>query len=63
MDEAKEVAPFTGAWIEISKSNKDQHKIWSLPLRERGLKSLPRSSKSYTDTVAPFTGAWIEICP
>ena len=33
----------------------------SLPLRERGLKSLVRSPYSGSPEVAPLAGAWIEI--
>ena len=35
------VAPLAGAWIEISEVGKRRRSYWSLPLRERGLKSLP----------------------
>ena len=34
------VAPFAGAWIEIAhKPGSEHERIWSLPSRERGLKS------------------------
>ena len=33
------VAPFTGAWIEISDDNQENDMRVSLPSRERGLKS------------------------
>ena len=33
----------------------------SLPLRERGLKSLKTVAYLIVGHVAPFTGAWIEI--
>ena len=33
----------------------------SLPLRERGLKSLVRTLTPHQHHVAPFAGAWIEI--
>ena len=33
------VAPFAGAWIEIVQRKKPDGESWSLPLRERGLKS------------------------
>ena len=33
------VAPLAGARIEIRKDREDGRGIWSLPLRERGLKS------------------------
>ena len=34
------VAPLAGAWIEISKYVLSTTELWSLPSRERGLKSL-----------------------
>ena len=37
----------------------DRH--MSLPTRERGLKSLTRTSIAGDNTVAPYAGAWIEI--
>ena len=59
---SEEVAPFTGAWIEMGhacfvsvKSN------WSHPSRVRGLKYYLTSTLLYNPVVAPFTGAWIEI--
>ena len=36
--------------------------VWSLPSRERGLKSAKTDNKTTTVVVAPFAGAWIEIC-
>ena len=33
-----EVAPFTGAWIEIRRKQRLNHFFGSLPSRERGLK-------------------------
>ena len=57
------VAPFTGAWIEISSTLKlSAHHAKSHPSRVRGLKSLVRLGEEVSrDKVAPFTGAWIEI--
>ena len=34
---------------------------WSLPLRERGLKSIAAVNGSQSTGVAPLAGAWIEI--
>ena len=34
---------------------------WSLPSRERGLKSRPSDLEEHFNKVAPFAGAWIEI--
>ena len=56
------VAPLAGAWIEI-----DIMRVapvidsWSLPLRERGLKSLIPANPKIPAVVAPLAGAWIEI--
>ena len=57
-----EVAPFTGAWIEIDALRiseivgKKSH-----PSRVRGLKCFDSLSPENAMFVAPFTGAWIEI--
>ncbi len=56
------VAPFAGAWIEISAMA-----FWllpersSLPSRERGLKSSYLHAIIKLYIVAPFAGAWIEM--
>ena len=42
------VAPFTGAWIEILDGFTPRNALKSLPSRERGLKS--GTGRSYTDT-------------
>ncbi|WP_404351829.1 hypothetical protein [Caproicibacterium sp. XB2] len=55
------VAPYTGAWIEITSRKKILHTSTSLPTRERGLKSAVIFSCSNLAPVAPYTGAWIEI--
>ena len=56
-----DVAPFTGAWIEILRLQISKQTYQSLPSRERGLKSLDASLEYSAISVAPFTGAWIEI--
>ena len=56
------VAPFTGAWIEISCSAPlHDFARRSLPSRERGLKFRLTTCWRQCRSVAPFTGAWIEI--
>ena len=55
------VAPFTGAWIEIAPAALSEIRSWSLPSRERGLKSAERHLPNHCVFVAPFTGAWIEM--
>ena len=55
------VAPFAGAWIEITGEDDIVQRFKSLPSRERGLKS-PSLHVLFSDLpVAPFAGAWIEI--
>ena len=55
------VAPFTGAWIEMVMPPWYMSETWSLPSRERGLKSGGGHQRHHGGRVAPFTGAWIEI--
>ena len=57
------VAPYTGAWIEIAISARIEALMWSLPTRERGLKSCSGGHPEWHIQVAPYTGAWIEIPP
>ena len=55
------VAPFAGAWIEITLPPFFDMRLWSLPSRERGLKYIIPQIQKGGDMVAPFAGAWIEI--
>ena len=55
------VAPFAGAWIEITNSVPQETARTSLPSRERGLKYLPWDMMHQLGLVAPFAGAWIEM--
>ena len=56
------VAPFTGAWIEISFIVTTSFAfLMSHPSRVRGLKSETMQAAAAQNEVAPFTGAWIEI--
>ena len=58
----RDVAPFAGAWIEISAPCAAACcGRWSLPSRERGLKFALLKSGDTSSSVAPFAGAWIEI--
>ena len=59
--DALHVAPFAGAWIEITFPLFLFRSPLSLPSRERGLKSFSSITGAFSDTVAPFAGAWIEI--
>ena len=56
-----DVAPFTGAWIEISWGTDILAGATSLPSRERGLKLRGCQLFGLPAQVAPFTGAWIEM--
>ena len=56
------VAPFMGAWIEISFVNIYLNSpLRSHPLWVRGLKLLGIVEIDTAEDVAPFMGAWIEI--
>ena len=55
------VAPLVGAWIEITPACKIFGKFLSLPLWERGLKSILFALSDMSVIVAPLVGAWIEI--
>jgi len=55
----REVAPFTGAWIETYSRPHCFYNRQSRPSRARGLKPVPIPSFGWL-IVAPFTGAWIE---
>ena len=59
--EGPQVAPFAGAWIEITPQRMKRSIRSSLPSRERGLKFVEARFKVTVDFVAPFAGAWIEI--
>ena len=56
-----EVAPFAGAWIEITLQFSVGSIVLSLPSRERGLKLSVHAFRIFDSAVAPFAGAWIEI--
>ena len=57
-----DVAPFTGAWIEIASTIlSSSSALPSHPSRVRGLKLMPPEGRRDSEGVAPFTGAWIEI--
>ena len=58
---AASVAPFAGAWIEITAQTDKAAILLSLPSRERGLKYNRCTAISSAGLVAPFAGAWIEM--
>ena len=57
----RHVAPFAGAWIEITKALPMLLRLMSLRSPERGLKLCLCCCVSVDSGVAPFAGAWIEI--
>ena len=57
----EEVAPLVGAWIEIDIIILVRKRYKSLPLWERGLKSMSQFAPLENPNVAPLVGAWIEI--
>ncbi len=60
---AIDVAPLTGAWIEIVTQAVTPKHTASLPSRERGLKYVLTVNSDGTNRRSPLTGAWIEIRP
>ena len=69
------VAPFTGAWIEIRWFCRPGWSPWSLPSRERGLKSyqrrgngrvrksLPSRERGLKSSAASWCRAWAPVAP
>ena len=55
------VAPFAGAWIEISKLSCDQIKQSVAPFAGAWIEIHLVCIAIFTHNVAPFAGAWIEI--
>ena len=55
------VAPYAGAWIEITLPDNPAWTLGSLPTRERGLKCVKCKGEYPWNKVAPYAGAWIEI--
>ena len=56
-----EVAPFAGAWIEITLQFSVGSIVVSLPSRVSGLILSVLAFRILAAAVAPFAGAWIEI--
>ena len=57
----RSVAPYTGAWIEITIKYRKKRFKKSHPTRVRGLKYILWHFLLPKHYVAPYTGAWIEI--
>ena len=58
---AREVAPYTGAWIEISANSKNGRKKEVAPYTGAWIEITVLDFESLSVNVAPYTGAWIEI--
>ena len=54
------VAPFTGAWIETSKTMTAKQTMAVAPFTGAWIETLPYENLQIQIFVAPFTGAWIE---
>ena len=58
-----EVAPFAGAWIEISTHTGRMTKDMAVaPFAGAWIEMMALGYALGQDSVAPFAGAWIEIC-
>ena len=57
---SKEVAPFTGAWIETPMSTNSRTILLVAPFTGAWIETSMISSDGILIIVAPFTGAWIE---
>ena len=55
------VAPFTGAWIEISLRRTATCWRWVAPFTGAWIEMPSPAVRAVMHEVAPFTGAWIEI--
>ena len=55
------VAPFTGAWIEITPNGSADTRKPVAPFTGAWIEIPVESRYAWLDPVAPFTGAWIEI--
>ena len=57
----KEVAPFVGAWIEITGLNSTDSNLHVAPFVGAWIEILEGLGRTLKQDVAPFVGAWIEI--
>ena len=55
------VAPFTGAWIEITSTKYNIDTLSVAPFTGAWIEIFNYTDNTTDYTVAPFTGAWIEI--
>ena len=56
------VAPFAGAWIEMSHGRLHPAPRYVAPFAGAWIEIGQANKVWKTDAVAPFAGAWIEIC-
>ena len=57
-----QVAPYTGAWIEIAPECAHGRLGAVAPYTGAWIEMFAVQYSSETSVVAPYTGAWIEIC-
>ncbi len=55
------VAPYAGAWIEISYCNNHEDQIFVAPYAGAWIEISVNNLDRTLDLVAPYAGAWIEI--
>ena len=56
-----QVAPFTGAWIEIFVHGRAPHNYYVAPFTGAWIEIYLSALTTTDSLVAPFTGAWIEM--
>ena len=56
-----QVAPYTGAWIEIYLDEWGKNQTLVAPYTGAWIEIVFPYTSALPDTVAPYTGAWIEI--
>jgi len=59
-NDAKLVAPFTGAWIETAAERDADEGLRVAPFTGAWIETPYRCTAAWPYHVAPFTGAWIE---
>ena len=57
----RDVAPFTGAWIEITPGSRTTWAAHVAPFTGAWIEILSHARDCPATRVAPFTGAWIEM--
>ncbi len=58
---SEDVAPFVGAWIEITGLNSTDSNLHVAPFVGAWIEMLEGLGRTLKQDVAPFVGAWIEI--